>query len=246
MRLSIIIPTINEAPRIVDLISYLQIHGGPVAPEIIVVDGGSSDDTVALANRQRARVLRSPHRQRAYQMNLGAAAAMGDVLYFLHADTFPPRNYVQAIDHAVKEGSQAGCFRLAFDWNHWFLRLQAWFTRYDWDGFHYGDQSLFILKSDFTGLGGFDESLDIMEDYQMVRRLKQNLYFTVLPAAVRTSARRYRQVGVYKLQLIYYLIFLMFRFGFSQRQLWKVYRFCFVRERESRGVKGNRGTKLDY
>jgi len=130
----------------------------------------------------------------------------------------------------VRAGSQAGCFRLAFDWDHWFLRLQAWFTRYDWDGFHYGDQSLFILRTDFLSLGGFNESLDIMEDYQLVKRLKQCLDFTVLSTSVTTSARRYRQVGVYKLQMIYYLIFLMFRLGFTQRQLWTVYRYCFATE----------------
>jgi len=230
MKLSIIIPTINEASQIANLISYLQIHREHVIPEIIVVDGGSSDGTLTLAKRKGVRVLRSLRRQRAHQMNLGAAAATGDVLYFLHADTLPPRNYLQTIGHAVRAGSQAGCFRLAFDWDHWFLRLQAWFTRYDWDGFHYGDQSLFILRTDFLSLGGFNESLDIMEDYQLVKRLKQCLDFTVLSTSVTTSARRYRQVGVYKLQMIYYLIFLMFRLGFTQRQLWTVYRYCFATE----------------
>ena len=228
MSLSIIIPTLNEALNLKRLLPFLLAQiGENEQTEIILVDGGSDDDTVQWAKEKGVIVVESAVRQRAYQMNLGALHAAGEVLYFLHADTFPPTGFIAEIRLAIASGKQAGCFRLSFDWQHWFLRCQAWFTRFDWDGFHYGDQSLFVQRDCFEALSGFDESLDIMEDYELVRRLKHRVSFVVLPKSVVTSARRYREVGVFRLQFLYYVIFLLFRSGCSQRNLWKIYRFCF-------------------
>lgn len=228
MRLSVIIPTFNEADKLTRLLSYLQTQmGEDLYSEVILVDGGSQDGTAELATEMGVGVIRSKVKQRAFQMNLGASAARGDILYFLHADTLPPDDFISYILQAIQAGERAGCFRLSFDSKHWFLRCHSWLTRFNWDGFHYGDQSLFVYREVFDELGGFNESLDIMEDYDLVRRLKQRASFIVLPKAVVTSARRYREVGVFRLQLLYYLIFALFRIGLSQKNLWKVYRFCF-------------------
>lgn len=228
MRLSIIIPTLNEALNLQQLLPYLQSQIGVDRDvEIILVDGGSRDASVEIANRFEARWIESSAQQRAHQLNQGARHASGGILYFLHADTFPPLEFIRDIEETIETEILAGCFRLSFDWDHWFLRWHAWFTRFNWDGFHYGDQSLFVRRDRFEALGGFDESLEIMEDYDLVRRLKNKGAFTVLKKSVVTSARRYREVGVFRLQFLYYLIFFLFHSGCSQACLWKVYRYCF-------------------
>lgn len=228
MRVSIIIPTLDEACHLPRLLPFLhQQIGREPSIEIILVDGGSKDGTVELAKEKGVKVIQSEIKQRAFQMNLGADYGKGEVFYFLHADTIPPSGFVEMIDAAVAAGVRAGCFRLSFDWQHWFLRCQSWFTRFSWDGFHYGDQSLFVWRETFEEVGGFNESLDIMEDYDLVRRLKEESRFVVLPKSVVTSARRYQEVGVFRLQLLYYLIFVLFRMGLSQKNLWRFYRYCF-------------------
>ncbi|MBX2874325.1 MAG: TIGR04283 family arsenosugar biosynthesis glycosyltransferase [Saprospiraceae bacterium] len=228
MSLSIIIPTLNEAASLTRLLPFLQEQiGGNQGVEIVLVDGGSVDATVQIARKMGVVVLESKQAQRAHQMNVGGRWATAEILYFLHADTFPPIDFLAEIEAAVQAKKLAGCFRLSFDWQHWFLRCHSWFTRFNWDGFHYGDQSLFVRRDIFEAMCGFDESLEIMEDYDLVRRLKQQGAFVVLGKSVVTSARRYRAVGVFRLQLLYYLIFVLFRIGVSQRNLGKVYRLCF-------------------
>lgn len=224
MRLSIIIPTLNEAANLEKLLPYLQAQiGMDRGVEIIIVDGRSIDATADMATRFDAILVESNIQQRAYQLNKGARQATGEILYFLHADTFPPKDFIGDIEEAIRSDRLTGCFRLSFDWEHWFLRLHAWFTRFNWDGFHYGDQSLFVQRKIFEDLGGFNESLGIMEDFDLVRRLKQQGAFTVVKKSVVTSARRYREVGVFRLQFLYYLIFLLFRIGVSQENLLKLF-----------------------
>lgn len=228
MRLSIIIPTLNEASNLQQLLPYLQSQiGMDRGVEIIVVDGGSKDASVDIAKQFDTILVESSIQQRAYQLNEGAHHATGSILYFLHADTFPPDQFIREIEEANHGSNMAGCFRLSFDWKHWFLQWHAWFTRFNWDGFHYGDQSLFVKRDVFEALGGFNESLDIMEDYDLVWRLKRQGAFTVLRKSVVTSARRYREVGVFRLQFLYHLIFLLYRTGCSQPYLWRVYQYCF-------------------
>ncbi len=228
MRLSIIIPALNEADSLQKLFPYLHaVIGEDQDVELILVDGGSQDASPDIANEFGVILVKSDVQQRAHQLNLGARSATGGVFYFLHADTFPPEEFIGGIEEAIQAGQLSGCFRLSFDWEHWFLRLHGWFTRFNWDGFHYGDQSLFVRRDIFHDLDGFDESLDIMEDFDLVRRLKRQVPFTVVKKPVVTSARRYREIGVFRLQFLYYLIFLLFRIGCSQRCLWKVYHYCF-------------------
>ncbi|NRB46874.1 MAG: glycosyltransferase [Saprospiraceae bacterium] len=224
MRLSIIIPTLNEALSLQKLLPYLQTQiGMDVGVEIIIVDGGSTDASTDIAKRFDTTLVESDVQQRAYQLNKGAYRARGAIFYFLHADTFPPDQFISDIQKAIQTESVAGCFRLSFDWKHWFLRWHAWFTRFNWDGFHYGDQSLFVRRDVFETLGGFKESLDIMEDYDLVRRLKREGGFIIAKKSVVTSARRYREVGVFRLQFLYYLIFILFRMGISQEYLYQLY-----------------------
>jgi rSAM/selenodomain-associated transferase 2 len=222
--ISVIIPTFNEAGSVGSLLSFLEKEGGGLVGEVIVVDGGSSDATVALAQSAGARVLESPRKGRAAQMNFGAGAAKGQVLYFLHADTFPSPGFAEQIVKAIKDGIGSGCFRLRFDLHHWFLEVNAWFSRFHTTWFRFGDQSLFVSRDLFHKAGSFREDHIIMEDHEIIRRLCRLGPFRVLPGSVTTSARKYVENGVFRTQGIYYVLFALYWLGMSQQRLVKTYR----------------------
>ena len=188
-----------------------------------MVDGHSEDNTVALAQQAGALVVVSETRQRAYQMNLGAARAQGEILYFLHADTQPPVGFAQHIWDVHAQGYQAGCFRLKFDWPHWFLRLNCWFTRFRSTLLRFGDQSLFVDRDIFNSCNGFNTGMNMFEDQDIIKRLSLEDKFVVLPGQVVTSARKYRQNGPYRLQLAYFVLYLFYKLGFSQEKLLQCY-----------------------
>jgi rSAM/selenodomain-associated transferase 2 len=223
LKLSIIIPTLQEEATIGKLIAYLK-QCISADTEIIVADGGSTDATSVIAEKEGAKVILCSRKGRGQQMNVGATEAQGDILYFLHADTFPAKDFEASIKRVVEGGYESGCFRLRFDLNHWFLSLNAWFTRFDLDAIRFGDQSLFVKRTVFENIGGFDEHLHLLEDQEIIVRLKQKSSFCVLPNYVTTSARKYKQTGVYKLQAGYFVIYTLYRFGVSQQKLVQVYR----------------------
>lgn len=221
--ISVIIPAFNEQETLPQLIAYLNTHAGTKVGEILVVDGGSTDNTVKACEKAGAKVLKSPERGRARQMNYGAKHAKGDVFYFLHADTFPPASYGADICQAIAQQYGAGCYRLTFNLPHPLLKFYAWFTRFNIDLFRFGDQSLFVEKKVFWQVGGFDESLLVMEDQLIVRQLKKHTTFKLLKKTVTTSARKYKQVGVVRLQLIFTAVLLMFYMGVEQRRIVNFY-----------------------
>ena len=224
MLISIIIPTLNEEEQIEKLIAYLQADASfSLVKEIIVVDGDSEDRTRELATKTGAFVLNSKQRNRSIQMNLGAEQASGQILYFLHADTFPPAGFARKIRQATIDHYIYGCFRLRFDWRHWFLNANSWFTRFNINIFRFGDQSLFVDKEVYMAVNGYNEEFRVFEDQDIVKRLSSYGSFTVLPDYVTTSARKYRKNGPYKLQLVYFWIYLLYALGFSQRTLMRAY-----------------------
>lgn len=222
--ISIIIPTYNEADQIGQTISKTMAASGPHQTEIIVVDDGSTDDTVALAKKCRVITVRSERKGRGAQMNRGASVAKGEILYFLHADSIPPQNFTNYIYDAINAGAISGCFRLQFDYNHWFLRANCWVTRFNINAIRFGDQSLFITKDVFLKSGGFREDLLVMEDQEIIHRIKKRGKFKVMNAAVTTSARKYHDNGIYNMQAIFFRIWLLYYLGFSQQYLLKVYK----------------------
>lgn len=225
MKISIIIPTYNEEKTIAATIGALMQNSSQSAvSEIIIVDAGSEDKTAEKVKATSARFLTSPQKGRAAQMNYGAKAAKSDILYFLHADTLPPENFAQKILESVRNGVEAGCFRLSFDEDHFLLKFYAWCTRFDIDAFRFGDQSLFVMKSIFDSLGGFREDHIVMEDQEMVKRIKGAASFRVLSDEVMTSARKYLENGVLKLQIIFTLIFMLYKAGVSQSKLVLIYK----------------------
>lgn len=225
VRISVVIPTFNEQETIAQLIAYLREcdpHG--TLSEIIVADGGSMDNTLAEVARAGAYIVRCAGKGRAMQMNEGAQAATSEIFYFLHADSWPPSTFIVDISHALEQGFTGGCFRLKFDWDHWFLRANAWFTRFNVNWVRFGDQSLFLTRDMFERIGGFDTALCVMEDQEIVRSLRKIARFTVMDSHIVTSARKYRDNGVYRLQTVFCLICILYYLGVSQACLVWIYR----------------------
>lgn len=222
---SVIIPVYREAGQIGRLIRFLRpVIEADGSAECVVVDAQSDDGTEAEAREAGAVVLQSRRKGRAAQMNFGAAQARGEMHFFLHADSFPPAGFLDDIRARVKEGTESGCFRLAFDEPRPVMRLYAWFTRFDLLPFRFGDQGLFVKRQVFESSGGFDERLVVMEDNELVRLLRKRGRFVIMPKEVTTSARKYRENGFVRLQLIFTVIFMLHYAGASQEMLVQLYR----------------------
>jgi rSAM/selenodomain-associated transferase 2 len=223
--LSIIIPALNEAEALRTTLPHLATSIGPHVPyEILVCDAGSTDATAAVAQAHGARVLLSPRRGRAAQLNCGADHARGEILYFLHADTLPPANFGHLIQRAVAAGFRSGCFRLRFNVRHWVLRTSGWASRFNAPHFQFGDQSLFVQARLFQRLGQFNECLLLMEDVEMVDRIKRIARFVVLPQSVVTSARKYVQHGVVRTEFTHLVVHTMYVLHLPQLAIAKVYK----------------------
>ncbi len=223
--ISLIIPTFNEEENIVENIAEIKRRDNEsLISEIIISDGQSTDETVKVASNAGATVVVCEKKGRAAQMNYGASLAKEEILYFLHADSFPPKNFTEYIFRAIEKKYVSGCFRLAFDYDHWFLKVNCWFTRFDVNAVRFGDQSLFVTKNVFEKCRGFDESLLMMEDQEIIHRIKKYGKFRVMKAEVITSARKYLDNGIYRMQGIFFQIWLLYYLGYSQEHLVRLHR----------------------
>ncbi|WP_282041377.1 TIGR04283 family arsenosugar biosynthesis glycosyltransferase [Winogradskyella flava] len=183
------------------------------------------DKNVAQKNSTTTEVkLMTSAKGRAKQMNLGAKHAKGNILYFLHADAFPPEDFDQHIISEVNKGNKAGCFRMQFDSKHWWLRLASWLTQFSWRACRGGDQSQFITKILFDDIGGFDENYVIYEDNILINELYKRKQYIVINKKIRTSARLYKKVGVWKLQYHFWTIYVKRWFGASADEMLAYYK----------------------
>jgi rSAM/selenodomain-associated transferase 2 len=210
--LSIVIPVLNEAASIAATLEALgALRARSI--EIIVVDGGSADDTVALATPLADQVLTAA-RGRAIQMNAGAKAAHGDVLLFLHADTrLPPHADTLIREGLAQSGRAWGRFDVSIDGRHPLLCVVAAFmnARSRLTGIATGDQAMFVTREAFAAAGRYP-GIALMEDIELTRRLKRISRPLCLRARVTTSGRRWEQRGVlrtvvlmWRLRLAYFL-----------------------------------------
>ncbi|AFZ22491.1 glycosyl transferase [Cylindrospermum stagnale PCC 7417] len=220
--ISIIIPTLNEAGNIKDALANTQPSTNI---EVIVVDGGSTDDTVKIAQSLGVKVISSPT-GRARQMNAGALVANGDILLFLHGDTRLPAGFDQMIRTALQQPKVvAGAFTLRIDASRWGLRLVEsgvkWRSHF-WQ-MPYGDQAIFLTKKVFQQIGNFPE-LPIMEDFELIKRLKTFGKITIIPVPVTTSARRWLQKGIFQTTLLNQIVIIAYLFGVSPERIRSWYR----------------------
>ncbi|MBD2390102.1 TIGR04283 family arsenosugar biosynthesis glycosyltransferase [Aphanizomenon flos-aquae NRERC-008] len=215
--ISIIIPTLNEADNIQEAIISSQI-GSHI--EIIIVDGGSQDQTLLIAKSLNVQaIISSPGR--AHQMNAGAMAASGEILLFLHADTRLPTNFDQMIRTTLaKPGIVAGAFTLQINSPHWGLRLVEFGVKWRCNLWQmpYGDQGIFLTKDVFQQVGNFPQ-IPIMEDFELMRKLKTLGKIYLLPTPVITSPRRWLKKGILQTTLGNQIIIIAYLLGISPNQI---------------------------
>ncbi len=207
MRLSIIIPVLNEGDRILRLLSSLQ-DARSEGHEIIVADGGSEDGTCERALPLADRVVRCP-RGRAQQMNAAAALASREVLFFLHADSALPAGFAALILDAMRRG-RWGRFDIRLDGDRFMLRVVEWFMnrRSRWSGISTGDQGLFVERKLFEAVGKFP-AIALMEDIAITKQLRAIEAPICLRERITTSSRRWEKNGIWR------TIWLMWRLRYA-------------------------------
>ena len=223
--LSVVIPALDEAIHLQALLEDLG-RALPTA-DVIVADGGSRDDTVGVARRKHARVLES-ERGRAAQMNAGAALSEAEWLLFLHADSRLDERAGKALETFLQSAPPSGVagayFEFAFDAEGGLLPAVEWGQRIRerLTGLVYGDQGLLVRRSDYEAVGGHPEQ-PLMEDVEIVRRLRRRGRLVRLPARLRTSARRYRRRGVLRTSLRNLTLITGYHLGVSAERLVRWY-----------------------
>jgi rSAM/selenodomain-associated transferase 2 len=221
MSFSIIIPTLDEEQSIVNCLMALQ----PLRDrcELIVVDGGSMDNTRALAQPLADKVIESV-KGRAIQMNTGSENAVGEALIFLHADTFLPQNALNQVAQAINNNSQWGRFDVSLSGSHPMLKVIAIFM--NWrsriTGIATGDQAIFLSKRLFDSVGRYP-AIPLMEDIELCKKLKKISPPVCLKAKVTSSGRRWEQFGVIKTVLLMWSLRLRYYFGADLQRLVHLY-----------------------
>jgi rSAM/selenodomain-associated transferase 2 len=193
VKIAVVIPALDEAREIADAVASASAP----SVEVVVVDGGSRDGTVERAQEAGARVLAGA-RGRALQLRAGTDSSSAGTLLFLHADTRLPPRWSCAVEAALEDpGVCGGAFRLRFDDRspglclvEWWVRLRVWLF-----GLPFGDQAIFVRRKVLDEIGGVPE-VAVMEDVDLVKAMKTRGRLAMLPQAVTTSARRYREGGI--------------------------------------------------
>lgn len=218
--LSIIIPILNEAKILEKTLS--RLHPELANHELIIVDGGSSDASVCIAEKY-GRVLISGH-GRAKQLNAGAAAATGDIFLFLHADIWLEPGALSAMEHALSSGYVGGGFRQKIDGKNLLYRAieMAANLRGEYLKVFYGDSGIFLARSDFQKIGGFPD-VPILEEMGFSKKLRSLGKTTLVNPCIHLSARRWEANGIVRTTLNNWFITSLYFLGVSPEKLARLY-----------------------
>ena len=222
--ISVIIPVLNEETTIENTLQHVKVLDGD--KEIIVVDGGSEDKTCQLANNVADRVVTTSS-GRGHQMNIGSALDEGEVLFFLHSDSWLEAEALEAIERVMRDSEViGGCLSLQIDDDSLPLRFISWSSnlRAKYLKIMFGDQGIFVRRSVFEEVGGYPE-IELMEDWEFSQQLaKQKGKLKVLPQKIYTSARRWEQDGVWSTIWLMHKIKLLYMLGVEPKKLREIYR----------------------
>ncbi len=232
MILSVVVPMLNEAAALPALLNHLR-HLQAEGAEVVLVDGGSHDDSTSLARAAGFTVVEA-ERGRARQMNAGARHAHGDIVLFLHADTRLPEGAMQQVIQALAPASSPEAHRPALVWGRFDVRISGrspWLRvvarmmnlRSRLTGIATGDQAIFVQRGAFEACGGFPEQ-PLMEDIELSRRLKRLSRPACLRARALTSGRRWESRGVWRTIVLMWRLRLAYWLGASPESIAKAYR----------------------
>ena len=229
---SVIIPTLNEAVSLKTTIDAVKALSANI--EIIVVDGGSRDATISVAENSGALVIGS-ERGRGTQMHAGATAAKGDVLWFLHADTSPSPETLAQIEETLTDSELVGGnFTIRFDGQTLAAKFMTWFYRHIAKiGLLYGDSGIFVRRDAYDGVGGF-KPLPLFEDLELVGRLRKIGKLVTLKAEVVTSSRRFENRAFLPVFFRWIVFQCLYWIGVSPHTMARIYHS--EKENPSRGV----------
>ncbi|MDD2587059.1 MAG: TIGR04283 family arsenosugar biosynthesis glycosyltransferase [Syntrophomonadaceae bacterium] len=220
-RISVVVPVLNEAKIIDKLLGKISNLPGT---EVIICDGGSTDDTVKVCRRYTDNIVHS-RPGRGFQLNRGAEQASGDILFFLHADSLIDTKVFDDIRQAIEHGYYWGCCTIDFDEDSLFFRLLAWFStwRAKLVSSCYGDQGIYCLKDIFNTMQGFPET-PFLEDIAFSRKIRRHYRAHVIPGRLTTSARRFREGGIFKTIVKMQFIKILYKLGMSPQYLIQFYK----------------------
>ena len=224
--ISVIVPCVNEVLQIPALLRVLREAGNRFdgSWELLVVDGGSTDGTPCLCeSHAEVQVIRSKP-SRAVQMNLGAKQARGKVFYFVHADTRPPIDCLNGVWNAVQGGAKIGGYAFEMDSQRPMLAFNSRMTKFNVLATRGGDQTIFMTSAFYDQLDGFCESMEIMEEYDLLKKAKeQGVPYHLLDGQTLVSARKYEGRSWFKVQLANTVAMTLWRLGTDSAKIKRVY-----------------------
>jgi rSAM/selenodomain-associated transferase 2 len=242
-QLDLVICTLNDAPYLHNLLQHLHLSS---FHQVIIADGGSKDHTRKVAQAMGAHVVECPQRGRAAQFNYAAKFCTAPYLLFLHADSIPGTDMHHALLQAINSHCVSASFKLGFDYKHWFLRANAWFTRFDTPFFRFGDQGLLVQRTVFNTIGGYDEDHLLLEDQEIFWRLRKHGPHRIMHAKLITSSRKYLKNGVYRLQAIFFALWFRYYTGTSQHKLLHLYKRWVMPETNNTPLHEKEGSSVAH
>ncbi|PWG05912.1 TIGR04283 family arsenosugar biosynthesis glycosyltransferase [Polaribacter aquimarinus] len=227
MQISVIIPVYNEQENLVKRLSFLSDQANKFPIEIIVSNSPETSDNSPkiCKNFDKVRYLQSEKKGRAAQMNFAASKAKGAVFLFLHADVQLPEDFYNQVKTSISIGNKAGFFAYKFDKNSFLLNVNSKFTTKDGFFAGGGDQCQFFTKEVFKSLNGYNEDFCIMEDFEMIDRVRKcKVRYSIIQSKAIASARKYKNNSWLKVNLINGYVFFKYKLGVDPIKLRKMYK----------------------